>query len=433
MEILVVISGLLSFYIIGLTVFSVLGIKVLNLEKIGLSFGIGAGLVSLETIMFSFLSVPLNFIYVLLPWYIVFIYLLVKRKVFAAEDKIEDRFTPFDYTFMFLVIVMAVIAGMYAVISPVSAWDSTASWSLLAKGFYYDGFLSLDFYEFVNFDNPPLIPVQQAFLSYLIGAYNDTEAMLLFTGYFISLLILFYALLKKVSTRTNALIFTFLLSSTPLLFSQAGRLNVGYIDLPLAYLTLSTVAVLGLLLKHPEKKRIFILGLLLSFCILAKNEGMGIAISSTLILIVILIKRGRISYLLYFFIGILPFFAWKLYTLTEGFPVHYLYFGKPVLGRIPAIFTAFFSEVLKINKWNFLWVSFLFSFFILVKNRFIQVVLIILFFQLSIYFLIYVFTPLDFVGHINASLDRFLLQMAPLAMLVVGYVFANPSIYHEKK
>lgn len=433
MEVLVVISGLISFYIIGLTVCSVLGIKILNLEKIGLSFGIGAGLVSLEVIAFSFLGIPLNFIFVLLPWYIAFMYLLIKRRVFTPENKNEDRFTLFDYTFMLLIIVMVITAGVHAVISPVSAWDSTASWSLLAKGFYYDGFLSLNFYEFVNFDNPPLIPVQQAFLSHLIGAYNDTEAMLLFTGYFVSLLILFYALLKKISTPTNALIFTFLLSSTPLLLSQAGRLNVGYVDLPLAYFVLSVVAVLGLPFKHPEKGKVFLLGLLLSFCILTKNEGMGIAISSFFILTVILIKRGKVSYLLYFAMGTLPFFIWKVYTLIEGFPVHYLYFGKPVFGRIPAILMAFFSEFLMLNKWNLLWVSFLFSLFILVKNRFIKIVLFILLLQLLVYFLIYVFTPLDLIGHMNASLDRFLLQMAPLAMLVVGYVFANPSIYHEKK
>ena len=428
-EIIIVLAGLLSFLIVGVCVLGLFRFNTTFLETLGLAFGIGGGVVSLELFVLSYANLPINVLSVFLPWYILFIYFVFNRKLSYKKNNDADGFVPFDYFFILLIFFCTTLAVVYALIQPVSSWDAIATWSMLAKGFYFERSLSGDFYRFFNFENPPVVSLQQSFLSILIGSYNDKAVMLLYPAYFISLVALFYTFVKKFSTKTNALIFTFLLSSLPLVLGQAGRNNTGYIDLALAYFIFSSVILLYYYFKFRTIEHALLLGFVLGLTALVKNEGLSILLIISGIVLLINLRKKRFRDVVYLLLGLLPFFIWKVYEHTENFPQHPLYGGAFVPERIVSILTSFGAEFLKIGKWNLLWAPFILSLFLLVRTRFINLVLLIVFLQLAFYFIIYLITPANLNLHINSTLDRFLLQLSPLIVFIIAYVFAKPSTY----
>lgn len=428
-ELLIVLAGLMSYVIVGLCALTLCGLKIEFPAKLALGFGTGAGIVSLVLFIYSMVGVPLSFLTVLLPWFVLFLYLLKNKKVLQTVKKDKEDFVPIDYLFLTLIAISVLIAIFYALSSSVSAFDAVANWSMLAKVFYFERSLGGDLYRFLNIDNPPLVSLQQSFLSILMGKYNDRQALLIFPAYFISLLVLFYNLAKKLSTKTNALIFTFFLASTPMVLGQAGRMSVGYMDIVLSYFIFASIFVLHHLLRGSRPKHIFLLGLLLSFAALVKNEGLGIVLISSIIIFVILKKDSKLKYLFYLMIGLIPIFVFRLYSEAENFPSHYLYSGYLILTRVPEIIRRFVFEVFALSRWNFLWIAFIISLFFIRKDKFMLIVLSVLIFQIFVYFSIYLVTPINFSTHIEASLDRFLMQVTPLALLVTSYAFSRPSVY----
>lgn len=433
MDVLIVIAGLLSFVIVGLCILSLLDVKIEILPKSALGFGLGAGTISATMFLYSLLAIPISILTVFVPWYILFIYLLGKGKVVYSSRLNSRNLVIVDYIFIFLIFACISISILYNSFFHVASWDAIANWSMLAKSFFYSGQLSGEVYRFFNFDNPPLVSLNLSLLSILLGYYNDREVMLLFSAYYISLTILFYYLVKKLSTTTNSLIFTFLFASTPLILGQAGRYSVGYADLPLAYFIFSSVVIIYLILRDLTRTKIFLLGTVLTFCALTKSEGVGIVFIESIIIFIIVWRSAKLRYLIYMLIGLVPFVLWKVYSDISDFPVHYLYSGKIMISRTTRILQGFTYEFLRAKNWNFLWITTALSFFLISRGKFINIVITIFAFQVLVYFSIYLITPIDFVGHMDASIDRFLLHVSPLALLIISYAFSKPSIYNEKQ
>lgn len=433
MQYISVILSIFIFYCIGFAVLQIIKVQLSSAERVGISFGLGSGLVSFQMFVYVLCSIPLDVFTLCLPW---IIFLLIYGIVASKQVSILLPHYKLSFTSVVLFILI-VITIMYVFfqsqLRPLQAWDAVANWSFLSKATFIDKTIDGEFYQFANFDIPYLVSFQEAFIYFIHGSVIDREVLLIFPFYYISLLFLFYVSVRKFLSKNYSLLFTFLLASLPNLLRQAGTYDIGYVDISLAYYMFVSIVLLIHVLDGKKERGLFLLlGIFVGFTTLVKGEGQGFAMTIAFVVTVYLYKTKMLSNVLYFVPGIILFISWKNYSITQEIPTHYLYSGKVHLSRFFIITRLYGLEFINVVRWNFLWMALFVAFLMIIVQKKMNILLSILVLQLFFYMGIYLYTPLDVVGHIQGSFDRFLLQISPLALYIVASVYSNKGQKYEK-
>lgn len=234
----------------------------LRLEKLALSFGIGATLLTLWMLILSWLGLKLSLPVMLVPLLAVTgAGLLVKKlaggrgrgmttdetPVLPAPSPKPSPPTPYglwDWVFLGLLAVLFLYAVLRAMVYPMWAWDAIATWGCKAKVFYQSRGLDLTCIEAHNY-YPNLLPLLLSYLYFCLGRVNDHLAQGLFPLWGGLLLALLQAFLTRCGlSRTQSLgvITFFALNGTVF----PVHLYIAYADLPLAYFALAAVGLLYL-------------------------------------------------------------------------------------------------------------------------------------------------------------------------------------------
>lgn len=431
-------------------------------HALGLMTGLGA--VTLQMLLYSFVAIPLTRFSVVAPWlFVSAVTVMIPR--FRSELLLKKRAAPAEPStwaarVLFLIIGIEILyVFVYAPMTPIRGWDAWSQWFLKARIFFEAHSVPKTFLldpDCPNKSYPLMVPLAVTWIYICLGHVQDMLAKILYPLQYSALLVLFCSLVRRLASQKNALFFTALLASTPVVILHAGGLSpltslsglyasdfVGYADLTLAILIL--VAGGFMALGSTTKKDPFFYGsaVFLGLSAWAKNEGLPFCLMGNIMILFWWGRKKELSFqkllrlLIIFSVTTGP---WLFEKSFLGLSSEYTVDMSPsALFHYLGNFTAVFSELIKylfskIGLFNFTWYLFAVSFLLHPPRpggACLLPLYVLIFGQLGVYVLIYSVTPYALDWHIATALDRLLLHLTPLAWLItavhVGEWSRNPS------
>jgi len=230
----------------------------------------------------------------------------IKKRLIPARA----RSAPWDFpssALLLLVLALAAAAAVIGLYWPANRYDAMDVWTVRGMGIAATGSLSG-----VSFGRLPFYPPNVSLGVAAVYSFAPSLVKLDSLLAYVSLLGLFYAVLRRDLARCGALFFTLLLATVPYLFDHATR---GFADLPFAlYLFASTVYLLRFL-KEGDRGILWLSGWLTGMGIWTKAEGWWLLIVNALFAAVILWRRKRLRWLGPFLaIALLGGIPWNFYS-----------------------------------------------------------------------------------------------------------------------
>lgn len=429
-----------------------------TLEKIALSFGFGSGTISLVMFLVSYWGAPLNFTTLTVFLFLFFLcFLLMERKYLPSSLKIGKLFTSLAVSFkginifqviLILLILLSILLTIFdAILKPIILWDARGIWGYTAKILYHRQTLYAQ--ELFDEDGihphpnyPLLVPLLESYIYIIIGHVNDRLVKIIFPLFFVSLIIIFYTAQRNFFSRTHALFFTFLLSTLPLFIGvKHGSVSSAYADLPLSFFYTASIIYTFLWMKTRNTSAIIIGSLFWAFVLFTKNEGLGLFITNLFVLAIFMLlifKKENIKpFLLYMLVPMiitLPWFIFRarLPAIDENYPAQFTVSNiLQHIPRFPIIASFFWQEFINYKYWNILWVVLSLSTIFTIKQTFSKpliYLLLTLFSTTSMYFITYMITPWNVTWHLNVSLSRLFMHIAPTAIFLISNQVAEGKL-----
>lgn len=419
------------------------------LFSIALSYGLGAGILTVGMLLLGSLSIPLTmqrttFILILLPLILTVRSLAGhKHSMPRREGLIFPRITFDPLSFLFLIFLMFYTAYIFWRAShvPISTWDAFATHAFNAKILYYEQ--SLQYFNNMPHNNYPLhVPLLQAWFTLANGQWDDQLIKTPFPFYFIStLIVMYYFLIHYTRPRWALLGLLFLTSSSFLIYHA----TIGYRDFTLLYYNFTTIVLLLLWNKKNSLPFLILAALFSGFTSFTKLEGAGYLFIHLILLVGILLHQRHISIfnkiknLLIFSIpslSICLFFHIYRYlslkqTTTQPLPdsdAFNLYQLKisisPVLiERLGVVLQKFITNMFFTNNWGIVFLIFILSLLRPKKKNItpeIKFLLLGLFSFFFIYVSAYTLTQhFYWIAHTEDVLSRCILHFFPLIPVLI--------------
>jgi len=428
-------------------------------ERIALSFGLGAGALSIGMFLLSYIGFQLNLLNILILLYTpFFIYLLwgegEKLKIICSiiniKSKIKSKLKDLNLLQLILIGSISFIVFLIffdALIQPMHVWDERAIWAFKANILYQDGTIySMDFFDadrvHPHKHYPLLIPLIESWIYVVLGHIDDTLVKVIFPLIFTSLLLILYSSQRNFFPRTHSLIFTALLASVPFFVSTtvfgAGAAS-GYVDIPLSFFYFISVIYLYRWMKDNSKKDYLVIAAIFSaFTVFTKPEGVILFIINLFILNIYILfdlkqaKKQKIMHLLSYLIiptvMLLPWFIFKSNLPSDiSFNFSITYFIQR-LYIAPIVLTGFLKNALNPLLWGVLWVLLGLSTLFTIKETFkkpLVYLFLILILYISAWVTIYMLglSPVDSVkGSVFmwGNIGRRLTHIAPVMVFLIS-------------
>lgn len=223
------------------------------LEKIGLGFLIGFGITTIPLFVLTFFHIRLNpliiffelSVLVLLSFYLIGTS-RAKNKTFkkSITESIK-QLSEFEGFLIILILLTVLISFTINWYWPVTAWDSVTLYDFRAR-LYAEGGLLTDLFSNVDFNveqlsyyytYPPITSLAHT-ISYAI---QDKHTSIIYSFFYLSLIILFYSSVSRIASRSTTLTFTFLLATNFTIFSHS---LLAYTNVPYAVYIFASFLIL---------------------------------------------------------------------------------------------------------------------------------------------------------------------------------------------
>jgi len=264
------------------------------LERLALSYLIGAGAVTLLMFALALLKIKFNIWLICLPW------LILSPLCFTSKVKLPrlPKLSVGEGLITCALGLKLFYVFYEALIKPVTGWDALWNFSFRAKVFFFERGIPLDrshpyFLGGGMRQYPPHLPLLEAWTYISQGAWNDAAMKIIFPLYFLALLIVFYYCLRREKSRRQSLFFTFLLSSLPLLTYHAA---MEYADFIVGGYFLAAVVYLYQFIKENDSRILMLSAVLAALGPWVKDEGQIFFFICLLVLMVA--RRFNWKYLL---------------------------------------------------------------------------------------------------------------------------------------
>ncbi len=391
-------------------------------ESLGLSFLIGMGL---ETIfMFLFDLIQLRFTALnLLALTIVLIAGLNWRNLRSFRRFKEwprsllkrlrkPDFRKINYYWLVLMLLLAfllIVSLVKCIYWPTTAYDSVAGYDLFGKVMAAEGKIHVSLFE-LGVQGPRGIypPLLQGSLSfaYLMGLGSSKIMMSLF---YFSLVLVFYAQLRRYVNSTNAITFTLLMVVTPEMYAFASMSNT---NVPAAAYAAPAIIYLFLWLDKRNKSFLYLASVLMGLNVWLRNDGVVFNLAGAILLFADAIRRKTYRELLtYGFIAFLPIVAWTLYLkiaigiVQNRFVTHLFWDG----GRFRAIVRWIFALLFRTTYFGITFHIFLAALILNFRNIFKHKINLLLLIVGSLLLYAAVYYQLDLAkqhGTLNAMMSK---------------------------
>lgn len=347
------------------------------------------------------------------------------------------------YACMALVLLTLTAIGAESLLSPITAWDAMAIWatkarvlavsSLAAKPpWFYDPAFS-----YSHMDYPLLIPMTMAAIYSAVHGFFDQAAKLTFVMIFLGMALMLYGGLSRLTSRLASIALVAALLCAPLMMRWAGT---GYADIGVTLYAGGAALCYTLFIRDGERSDMLVGLLMCLFMAFTKNEGMAIAIAMTLLAIAFSLSPALRSKAVWFLLAaaggalvLLPFILWarQIPKTHEDYGGRLSDFMKMAqISRLPYVLKGIALELLDVSHWGLLWylplVAVLAGFRRLRRPEVAFVILAMLA-QFGSYVAAYMVSPYTPQRLIPGTLDRLVLQAAPLAVIAVAAIYGTPA------
>ena len=322
---------------------------------------------------------------------------------------------------MVVVTVAAVAFGAYET-------DAFAIWGLKAKvlaaeplrprpEYFRDRTLS-----YSHLDYPLLVPALQAGAYAMLGRIDDRWGKIIFPLMYLAMGAVVYAALRRGLNRLMSLLLVALLMGAPAVVRWAGP---GVADIAVALFGACAVAYANDWIRRGDRRALCIASASCVFLAMTKQEGLVFAILMALALLLRHLRSSSIA-ILCAALALAPWFIWSF-----GIPRTHEAYGARLtsahlftnLSPLKPICLGFGTQFTDLQGWGILWPLLLICAIFGARGfrqREIIAVWFVLVLQLLAYATAYLITPWDLDVLIPMTIRRLLLQVAPVAVLLIG-------------
>ncbi|MDQ2868067.1 MAG: hypothetical protein M3R59_06615 [Verrucomicrobiota bacterium] len=345
---------------------------------------------------------------------------------------------------LLLLLLLAQIAIVfYGSARQTLGWDGLLVWEIKARfAFLSGGHLPAQYFSepgraFSHPEYPLAIPFTQLWIYLCLGEANQFWAKAIFPVFYVvgaTLLALFGT--RLTGKRTIGYLLALLLFFIPQVTIAAGGALTGYADFPLAAFYLATIGYLLCAVSESDQQSFPIYALCLALLPWVKKEGTILWAIAALAGALVLIKQRR-SWR--WWLALLPGFAlicgWNLFLLVHrvAAPADFgsVNFHELIVhaDRIAPIFHSVAREMINTSRWGIFWllVGLALCYGIINRHRLRAILLLLtVTVPITIYSSLYLFSGWPvYLNHLQSSLPRLLLQVTPLAWLMIGLAMSQ--------
>jgi len=341
--------------------------------------------------------------------------------------------------FLWTLFLLQLVAVFYLSFKHTLGWDGLLNWEFKAHIAYENGgslpptYFADEQRAFSHPEYPLGIPNLELWFYSWLGEANQFWIKAIFPSYYAAgalLLAAFIEILteKRLFALASAVLFFFV----PQFLVNPGAAITGYADFPLAVFYLGAIGFL--LLAERGEEWFWLAAFLLSFLPWLKREGIVLWMTGV---VCGLLFRGRRSLGKTIFGlsgGLLVFLSWQGYLLANHCFVVSDFAGlnpeslSKHFNRLGPTLQTLVQNLFDLQLWSLLWYGAIAGAIILLwhgRARAALLLLVALLLPLSFDVAIFLFSAWpDYLRHVNLSLDRLVMQVAPTAFLLVSLAAA---------
>ncbi len=342
-----------------------------------------------------------------------------------------------------VVAVLLVLLAISSALGPFAGWDERAIYGLKARILYHEGSVRGEAFTdtgTLHFQAryPLLVPLLEAALLTLRDSIDDRFLKLLFLLFSLGLALVVAGEARRLHGPRAGSLWALLFLATPMLIGPAeGSGTSAYADLPFAAFVSAATVLLGRSLEHPDIRRTLLAGLLLGAALATKQEGMLWAAALGFAFLLTLWRRpgarttwgtrcvaaAAIPALIFLALRLAasrwtPRAAW-----SERYDVVLSLDWLRQLGSRPLEIVPFvLNQVVDWKAWGWGWLLVLAGLVFLRRPRLTPTAFFWRATALAVFaadFGVFVVTPNHVHWHLATALSRLLLQLFPLAILIL--------------
>jgi hypothetical protein len=343
------------------------------LERLAVSFLLGSGILTVEMLLLGMFGIRIDIVNIVLLTLLVILLPAVrvvttKSTVLGIEKLGPVKLNIFDIFSLTMITLRIFYVVFEDLIKPVVSVDAFANWSLRAKVFFIDGGLALSKNSAIFAGGgqtfyPIHIPLLETWVFNVLGIWDDRLVKAIFPLFFISLLILFYYAVKRITGFSFAIFSTYLLSTLPMLIHHA---TIEYSDLIVAIYLASSVLFLLRAFEEDDNGFFYLSALLGGIATWTKSEGMPfLMVNFVVIYLFSLIANKDNKFFVnkvaaYFALAMIFKLPWSLTNILHKIPKNVwqkIEYDKLFANadRLPVIFDQFYRKFLFYGNWNIAW------------------------------------------------------------------------------
>lgn len=421
-----------------------------SIERLALSFLIGAGGVSLLSFWLSpfFTVISARWLVSLVTCGLVLCAWWRRRGAAARPDSVtrpRDAAPAWVRTMLWTGIALQCAALIVVAAHTPLGWDGLINFEMKARMAFLNEPSGRVPFEYLSDPSrtwshpgyPLLVPLTEFWIYSWIGAAHQGLVKLLFPAFYLSLVGLFYGISSRLMPRSLALLGCVALGLLPSLAIGPGAAMTGYADVPLAAAAFGAVSFAYLALRTGARDYFVLAALLSALAVWTKREGTLIA---AYVLVAVVLARtvqahrdGRRPmqalagtwWLLAVPAIVAGPWLWlqRRYGMTDhDFSPVTLGILSANLSRLPAIVRLVARELLLPGHWALLWPAF--GMTLLLAGRRLrdgaeQFLLGAVVVPMALYTSVFLFSSWTvFAEHVGTALPRLIIPLAPIALFV---------------
>jgi hypothetical protein len=324
-------------------------------------------------------------------------------------------------------------------------WDGLLIWELKARYAYLNGgALPAHYFSdaprvFSHPEYPLFLPMLETWIYFWIGDCDQYWVKLIFPLFYaVGMILLAQAGTFWSGKRWIGLLVANLFLFIPFLTRAAGGIVLGYADVPLSIVYLAAFYFLSIFVRQNSGAAWSCFIALAAILPWIKREGVVLWFVVTACgAWIIWRRRGIFPALLSFLPGVCVIVGWQIYLKAmhvspaqdfDSIGLARLYAN---LYRFGPVLRSLISEAEAIEHWSLLWFATMAAFLCFVirgRGQHALMLVICTIAPIALYCGVYLFSAWsDYLHHIESSLPRLLLHVAPLSMLAIALALGLPS------
>ncbi|MFZ5877292.1 MAG: hypothetical protein ACOYXU_12915 [Nitrospirota bacterium] len=280
----------------------------------------------------------------------------------APREIVADR-DPWWWAGAALVGVLWLIAASRAALKPVQGWDAWTDYTFKAKAIFLDGAISNAMFSSVVAPNYPLgVSLQEVWIAWFMGTWDDVGIKWLFPGYLLALIGLVYGALREHMSPRIAIAGTLAATGFPLLLQHAQD---GYTDLPFAYFALGNAVALTAYARRDDRRHLLVAAVMAAGLVWTRADGAGLVACSALVLAAYDVRRRGVGWRsslapvsVYVAPAVAVWGTWTFVTLSLNLPSNLesdAAHGVPVLARWASVLGSLAGALFLDGNWGIYW------------------------------------------------------------------------------